>query len=60
MTQTKIYCDHCGKELDEMKDPYVDWALDCCMSDDCLTVDLCSDCFHLLEEQVRKFTHKEK
>jgi len=51
MIQTKIYCDHCGKELDEKHD-YINTAvLDC---------DLCRDCMDKLEEIIRKFIHKEK
>ena len=45
MTQTKIYCDHCGKELDEMHD-YSDTEFD--TIDEFLKCDLCRDCYEEL------------
>lgn len=46
----RVYtCDHCGKELDEMKD-YIDITID--DLDDYIEADLCSDCYHELSDIV--------
>jgi len=57
MTKTKIYCDHCGKELDEMHD-YPDIEID--TIDEFLKCDLCKDCYEELSRTIRKFVHKER
>ena len=56
MTQTKIYCDHCGKELDEMHD-YPDIEIEA--TDEFLKCDLCKDCYEELGKSIRKFINKE-
>ena len=55
MTQTKTYCDHCGKELDEMRD-YPDTELD--IIDEFLKCDLCKSCYEELSRTIRKFVNK--
>ena len=52
MTETKICCDHCGKELDPMRDydeteitMYHKWQ----------TVDLCCECFNDLWDIIYDF-----
>lgn len=52
MRETKIYCDHCGKVLDEMKD-YTDGTLDIVV--DCVKTDLCTDCFNQLCNYIYNF-----
>lgn len=54
MTQTKIYCDHCGKELDEMHD-YPDIKID--TLDEFLKCDLCKACYEELGELICGFIH---
>ena len=56
MTQIKIYCDHCGKELDEMHD-YPDTELN--TIDKFLKCDLCKDCYEELSKNIHKFINKE-
>lgn len=56
MTQIKIYCDHCGKELDEMHD-YPDIEID--TIDKFLQCDLCKDCYRELSQIIYKFANKE-
>lgn len=56
MTETKIYCDHCGKELNEMHD-YVDEEIDIGVY--WLRTDLCQDCMEELKKIVRDFCEKE-
>ena len=52
MKVTKIYCDHCGKELNEM----VDWVGDEIMiANDRIVRDLCSDCAGDLVKIVEDF-----
>ena len=55
MTKTKIYCDHCGKELNEMHD-YIDVEID--MGVSWLRTDLCQECMHELKELVYSFCEK--
>lgn len=52
MTETKIYCDHCGKELNEMHD-YVDVEIDTAIG--FIRTDLCHDCVYELDQMVKKF-----
>ena len=54
MKETKIYCDHCGKVLDEMKD-YVDTEIE---ARAWFKVDLCSACIGELENFVFEFCGK--
>ena len=56
MKKTIITCDHCGKELDEMKD-YVDMEIDDFIN--WYEVDLCDECFHELDGIVRQYVNKE-
>lgn len=55
MTETKTYCDHCGKELDEMHD-YVDVEID--MSTSWLRTDLCQECMQELKDIIFTFCEK--
>ena len=50
-------CDHCGKELDDMKD-YTDMEFDDFF--DIFRADLCNKCFHELTNVVSKFINKNK
>ena len=50
-------CDHCGKELDEMKD-YPDTEFDNFF--DIFRADLCTKCFHELNNIVLRYVNKEK
>ena len=52
MTETKIYCDHCGKELNEMHD-YVDVEIDTVIG--FIRTDLCHDCVYELDRKVKEF-----
>jgi hypothetical protein len=52
MTITKVYCDHCGKILDNMSD-YIDLKFDVCHK--MHNVDLCVNCFEKLDEKIRSF-----
>jgi hypothetical protein len=52
MTETKIYCDHCKRELDRMKD-YIDIEID--MSHKWQKVDLCEDCYERLWSMIDDF-----
>lgn len=54
MRETKIYCDHCGKVLDEMKD-YTDTEIEVKSWFKC---DLCSDCINELNNIVLSFCKK--
>ena len=45
MTEIKIYCDHCGKVLDEMSD-YVDLTIE--VAHKRKHTDLCTECFEKL------------
>ena len=51
MTKTTTYCDHCGKELDTMKD-YVDVELDLY---EIIEADLCADCIEQLKKMAKDF-----
>lgn len=48
-------CDHCGKEIDEMRD-YPDMKIDNFI--DFVTADLCSNCIRELNELVLKYINK--
>ena len=52
MTEVKIYCDHCGKELDEMKD-YADIKIE--LAHLWKKHDLCTDCLEKLKVVVDNF-----
>ncbi len=52
MTETKIYCDHCQKELDSLHD-YTDITLEVC--ENSVKVDLCVACFKSLNCIIRDF-----
>lgn len=54
MRETKTYCDHCGKVLDEMHD-YVDIEIEARSWFKC---DLCSGCMQELENIVLAFCEK--
>ena len=54
MKETKIYCDHCGRELNEMHD-YVEFLIDVGQEMEC---DLCADCQEHLEIMVKNFIKK--
>ena len=56
MTEIKIYCDHCGKELNEMHD-YVEQEVGIV---DYLMADLCHKCMNDLESKIRNFVKKEE
>ena len=45
----KFYCNHCGKELNEMYD-YVDYDID--FDELSYTVDLCTECKEKLVEEI--------
>lgn len=55
MRETKIYCDHCGKVLDEMKD-YPDTEIDVIAW---FRTDLCASCAKEISNTVLKFCGKE-
>lgn len=57
MTETRTYCDHCGVELNNMKD-YIDICIDDFYS--YFDTDLCKDCFMELNNMVRKFCGKDE
>ena len=48
-------CDHCGKELDEMKD-YVDVEFDALYW---FRTDLCSECYAEISQIIKQFCQKE-
>lgn len=52
MNVNKWYCDHCGKELDNMND-YIDTEID--TPYDLLSTDLCQDCVKKLWEVIGEF-----
>ncbi len=54
MRETKIYCDHCGKVLDEMHD-YIDQEIS---FQEYETADLCKECLHKLDVIVKAFCKK--
>ena len=55
MTETKIYCDHCGKELDTMHD-FDDLTIE--MEHKWLVTDLCAECLDKLYDSVYEFCKK--
>ena len=57
MRKTVLTCDHCGKELDEMRD-YTEIKIDNFI--DWFETDLCSECFHELNDIVLQFVNKKK
>ena len=54
MREVKIYCDHCGKVLNEMKD-YVDTEIN---AHTWFKTDLCDKCIKDLDRIVREFCGK--
>lgn len=58
MQINKIYCDHCGKELDPMRD-YVQVEIDIITTTNYLVADLCEGCMVELENLMYKFVNKE-
>ena len=52
MTKTKVYCDHCGKEISTFTDN-VNLSLD--VGIDEIKTDLCGDCLCELVQEVRDF-----
>lgn len=52
MIKTKVYCDHCGKELDGMHD-YADVEIDTAIG--FVKTDLCRDCIYELDQMIEKF-----
>lgn len=50
-------CDHCGKEIDEMRD-YPEMKIDNFI--DFVEADLCSNCFRELNNIVLRYVNKEK
>lgn len=52
MTKTEYFCDHCGEELNLLKD-YDDIGIDIGIS--YITADLCSECMNELTNTVRDF-----
>lgn len=52
MTITKVYCDHCGKVLDNMCD-YIGLHIEICHK--AHDVDLCTDCFEKLDKTIKEF-----
>ena len=57
MTKTTIYCDHCGKELDTMKD-FCDVEIN--IYHVWFNTDLCSECFEELGKMAKQFCNKEE
>ena len=57
MRKVIFTCDHCGKELDEMRD-YPDVKIDNFI--DYVTADLCSDCLSELNEVVLKYINQKQ
>lgn len=55
MRETKIHCDHCGKELDTMRD-FDDLTIE--MNHKWLLTDLCAECLDKLYASVREFCKK--
>lgn len=52
MKSNKVFCDHCGKELNEMKD-YIDLSID--LNHIWRTHDLCADCLEKLKDIIDEF-----
>ena len=57
MKKQIVACDHCGKELDSMHD-YTNMEIDDFV--DWYEVDLCSECFHELNDMVLQYCNKKK
>jgi hypothetical protein len=57
MTITKVYCDHCGKILDNMSD-YIDLSFEVCHKSH--NVDLCTECFEKLDYVIKEFCGNQK
>lgn len=55
MQKTVFVCDHCGKELDSMHD-YTEMEIDDFV--DWYEVDLCSECFHELNNIILQYVNK--
>ena len=55
MRITKVYCDHCGKILDNMSD-YIDLKFE--VGHIPHIVDLCSECFEKLNEKIDDFAKR--
>ena len=55
MRKTVFTCDHCGKEIDEMKD-YPEMQIDDFA--DFIEVDLCSGCYDELNNMVLQYCNK--
>lgn len=54
MTETKTYCDHCGKVLNDMHD-YCDITIEV---DEFIKADLCKACYVELGNIARAFVKK--
>lgn len=57
MNVNKWYCDHCGKEIDNMND-YIDTEIDTPYN--LLSTDLCQDCVKKLWEVIGEFCSVQK
>lgn len=57
MRKTIFTCDHCGKEMDEMRD-YSEMKIDNFI--DWIEADLCSQCFRELNDMVLEYCNKKK
>ena len=57
MRKTVFTCDHCGKEIDEMKD-YSDMKIDNFIN--YVEADLCSKCFRELDDIVMQYINKKQ
>lgn len=57
MRKTEMFCDHCGKMLNEMND-YPDSNIECAHKWN--TVDLCATCLDLLWENIESFISNQK
>ena len=55
MKITKVYCDHCGKILDDMSD-YIELRFE--ISHICHIVDLCAKCLEKLNEKIDDFAKR--
>ena len=57
MRKNSYICDHCGRELDGMRD-FTDMKIDTFL--DYIETDLCDKCFHELNDMVLQFANKKK
>lgn len=55
MKETKVYCGHCGKQLDVMRD-FDDTTIE--LSHKWYTADLCAECLDSLYEMIVTFCSK--